>query len=75
LQQTPSTQNPEPHSAPFLHVAPLSFGPQFPATHFVPAQSASPVQVAMHAFVSALHRNGLQTVEGPLLQRPLPSHT
>jgi hypothetical protein len=75
LQQTPSAQNPDAHSAPFLHVAPLSFSPQLPATHFVPAQSESDAQVAKQAFVAGLHWKGAQTVAGPALHRPLPSQT
>jgi hypothetical protein len=75
LQQTPSTQNPEAHSCALPHTAPFSLRPQLPATHFVPAQSASDVHIAKHAFVAPLHWNGLQTVVGPTLQRPLPSHT
>jgi hypothetical protein len=55
LQQTPSAQKPEPHSEPLAHTAPFSFRPQLPATHFVPAQSASPAHVAKHAFAAALH--------------------
>jgi hypothetical protein len=75
LQQTPSAQKPEAHSGPLLHVAPFSLRPQLPATHFVPAQSASEAHIARQAFVATLHWNGLQTVVGPTLQRPLPSHT
>jgi hypothetical protein len=75
LQQTPSAQKLEAHSAPLAHTAPFSFRPQLPATHFVPAQSASDPHVAKHAFAAALHWNGVQTVVGPALQRPLPSQT
>jgi hypothetical protein len=75
LQHTPSAQKPEAHSGPFLHVAPFSLRPQLPATHFVPAQSASEVHIARHVFVVVSHWNGLQTVVGPALQCPLPSQT
>jgi hypothetical protein len=40
LQQTPSVQNPELHSASPAHIMPPRFGPQLPRTHSTPgAQS------------------------------------
>jgi hypothetical protein len=53
LQHTPSEQKPDAQSVPFAQTAPFGFGPQLPATHFVPAQSASARHVAKQACVVA----------------------
>ncbi len=75
LQHTPSVQKPDAHSWFFAQTAPFRFGPQLPATHFVPAQSESDAHVATQAFLLASHPYGAHSVSGATLQRPLPSHT
>jgi hypothetical protein len=75
LQHTPSVQKPDAHSAPFVQAAPLNFWPQLPATHFVPAQSASDEQVEKQALVVVSQPKGAHSVSGPALHRPLPSQT
>jgi hypothetical protein len=53
LQQTPSVQNPDLHSASFTQTAPFGLGPQLPLTHATPVtQSALDRQVPAQAFVS-----------------------
>ena len=76
LQQTPSEQNPEAQSAPFVQTAARGFGPQLPATHLMPgAQSESALQEGKHLLVAPSQLNGAQTVAGPGRQRPAESQT
>ena len=75
LQQTPSAQKPDEHSAPTPHGNPFILGPHIPFTHLRPAtQFASLLQVEKQAFVAALHKYGAQTVDADSLHRPAPSH-
>ena len=76
LQQTPSAQCFESHSASALHETPGPFGPQLPPRHLTGAtQSASELQVALHWLVVVLQRNGAQTAIAPARQTPVPSQT
>lgn len=77
-QHTPSAQDPEAHSVPAVHSAPLNFLPQLPATHLRPgAQSASDPHAPKHlcGVPPALQPNGAHVTVGPSLHAPLPSHT
>jgi hypothetical protein len=55
LQHTPSVQKPDAQSWFFAQTAPFRFGPQLPATHFVPAQSESDAHIATQAFLLPSH--------------------
>ena len=55
LQQTPSAQNPEPHSRASAQTAPFGFLPQLPPTQSTPsAQSAFELQVVRHSLLAEL---------------------
>ena len=76
LQQTPSAQCFESHSASALHETPGPFGPQLPPRHLTGAtQSASELHVALHWLAVVSQRKGAQTVIAPARQAPEPSHT
>jgi hypothetical protein len=76
LQHNPSAQNPEAQSSSFAHTAPRGLGPQLPLTQVTPgAQSAFDRQSPKQALAVASQLYGAQTVAGPGLQRPRPSHT
>jgi hypothetical protein len=76
LQQTPSAQKVESHSALAPQGAPIGLGPQLPPRQGFPfAQSASVVHVERHLFVLVLQMYGAQTVVEPVRQLPVPSQT
>jgi hypothetical protein len=73
-QQTPSTQNPDPHSMAARQTCPSPFLPQLcPWQLLGGTQSAALAQVPWHA--PSLHRNGAQLMGEPPSQVPCPSHT
>jgi hypothetical protein len=73
-QQTPSTQNPEPHSADVAHVVPSGLrAAQRPATQTLPAaQSLSTAQVVRQALAAQV--NGWHDTDVPAAQLPAPLH-
>jgi len=73
LQQTPCAQKPDAHSAFSAQVAPGDLRPHRPAAQTAgAAQSASTVQVALHA--ATPHANGKHDVAMGVTQAPAPSH-
>src|SRR5688572_22942294 len=73
-QQTPSTQNPDPHSMAALQTWPSPFLPQLcPWQLLGGTQSAALAQVPWQA--PSLHRNGAQLMGEPPSQVPCPSQT
>lgn len=74
LQQTPSTQKFDAHSAAFAQAPPFVLRPQLLLTHAMPgAQSASVVHVVLHAPIA--HANGAHSLTPGAWQVPAPSHT
>ncbi len=75
LQQTPSLQCWEVHSASAAQLAPFIFWPQLPFLQVRPlTQSVSTEHWLKQAPVDGSHENGAHTVEAPSLQLPWPSH-
>jgi hypothetical protein len=75
LQQNPSTQKPELHSAALEQVAPFGFFPQDMFTQvFGATQSPDVLHAVAHAELSILHLNGAQVIAGASTQLPWPSH-
>ena len=72
LQQTPSAQNPDWHSAPVAHAFPSALSPQEPLVHTAgEAQSESAVQVALQTL--APHWNGKHELVAGVTHAPAPS--
>jgi hypothetical protein len=73
LQHTVSTQKPEPHCAPMVHVEPRPSRPVHTLLMQVepPAQSPGPAQLCLHAV--APHTYGAHGVVTALMQLPAPS--
>jgi hypothetical protein len=75
LQQTPSAQCSEAHSASRVQTEPFILGPQLASRHFRPlTQSTSLAQRLKHWLVAGSQEKGTQTVVAASLQPFAPSH-
>jgi hypothetical protein len=73
LQQTPSTQKPDPQSDAFVQTPPICLGPQLWLTHAMPAvQSMSVLHDGLQA--ADTQRYGVQSATPGGLHMPRPSH-